>query len=65
MNGASPSLLRALRGPIMMTVLGSLLALDHFTQYSFGRTWPVLLIVMGLMTLAERMARPQSPMGGN
>jgi hypothetical protein len=49
----------------MMTALGSLLALDHFTQYSFGRTWPVLLIVMGLMTLAERMARPQTPMGGN
>jgi uncharacterized protein YaaW (UPF0174 family) len=44
----------AIRGPIIMIVLGVLLAIDQSGTYSFGRTWPVLLIVFGLFKLAER-----------
>ena len=71
MNSNSADLIRALRGPVLMMTLGGILALDHFTQYGFGNTWPVLLIVLGIMILLERMARPGSnagplaPMGGN
>ena len=50
-------LLRALTGPLMLTTLGSLLALDHMSVYSFGRTWPVLLIVLGICKLAGRGPR--------
>jgi hypothetical protein len=48
------SLLRAIRGPVMMITLGVLLEIDHLDKLSFGRTWPVLLIVFGLFKLAER-----------
>jgi hypothetical protein len=44
----------AVRGPILMITLGVLLAIDQNGPVSFGRTWPVLLIVFGLFKLAER-----------
>jgi hypothetical protein len=44
----------AIRGPITLITLGTLFAMDHFTPYGFGRTWPVLLIVIGLMSLLGR-----------
>ncbi|HWZ33886.1 MAG TPA: DUF5668 domain-containing protein [Bryobacteraceae bacterium] len=48
------SFLCAIRGPILMITLGVLLAVDQLGSFSFGRTWPVLLIVFGLFKLAER-----------
>lgn len=56
MNGASGNLLRAIRGPVMLITLGSLFALDYFGPYRFWRTWPLLLIVFGVMKLLERLA---------
>lgn len=52
-------LIRALRGPVTLVTVGVLFAADHFTRYSFGQTWPVLLIVFGVMTLLGRETRPQ------
>jgi hypothetical protein len=37
----------------LLTTLGILLAIDHLGRLSFGRTWPVLLIVFGICRLAE------------
>jgi hypothetical protein len=52
MNG---SLICAIQGPVMMLTLGILLAVDQTgTAFTFGRTWPVLLIVFGLFKLAQR-----------
>jgi hypothetical protein len=54
-------LIQAIRGPIMMITLGVLVALQYFEGISFtGRTWPVLLIVFGILKLLERSARPQA-----
>lgn len=44
----------AIRGPIMLITLGVLLSIDHFGAMSFSRTWPALLIVFGILKLAER-----------
>jgi hypothetical protein len=69
MNNAN--LIQAVRGPLMMITLGVLLAIDHFGQYSFGRTWPLLVIVFGVLKLAERAvvpppeAYPPNTPGGN
>ncbi len=41
------ALIRALSGPLLLITLGVLLAIDHLGRVSFGRTWPVLLIVFG------------------
>ena len=53
---AQPSLLRAIRGPVLLIVVGVLFAIDYFGSFSFSRTWPVLLITFGLFKLAEWMA---------
>jgi hypothetical protein len=53
MNGTSRSLLRSIRGPIVLITLGALFLLDYSGGVSFGRTWPVLLIVLGVLKLAE------------
>ena len=57
-------LVRAVRGPILLITIGTLFALDHFTQYGFYQTWPVILVVVGLLTLAGRATRSGPTPGG-
>lgn len=51
MNEQSQYLIRAVRGPITLITIGVLFTIDRFTQYHFSQTWPVLLIVLGLLQL--------------
>ncbi len=55
-NNSAQSLVAAVRGPVMLITLGTIMAVDHFGPYDFWRTWPVLLIVLGLFKLLERVA---------
>jgi Domain of unknown function (DUF5668) len=67
MAGIRPrSVVRAVRGPITLITLGVLFALNNFTQYRFEQTWPVLLIVFGLLSLVRRGFEPppEAPPGG-
>lgn len=57
MNGIDLSLVRAIRGPVTLMTVGTLFAIDHFTRFSFHQTWPVLLIVFGLLSLLGRSDR--------
>jgi hypothetical protein len=57
-------LVRAVRGPIILITIGTLFALDHMTPYGFQQTWPVILIVVGLLTLVGRTTRSGPPAGG-
>jgi hypothetical protein len=41
--------------------VGVLFALNNFTPYRFEQTWPVLLIVFGLLSLARRSFDPPAP----
>jgi len=54
MNGSPPTMVRAIRGPVTLITLGVLFALNNFTQYGFSETWPVLLIVFGVLSLLCR-----------
>lgn len=47
------ALLRSLRGPVMVIVVGILFLIDQAGGAGFGKTWPVLLIAMGLLRLGE------------
>jgi hypothetical protein len=53
--------IRAIRGPILLMVLGALILIDHRGDVSFWRTWPLLLITGGLLVLAERAAIRENP----
>ena len=57
MNGNQPTLMRAIRGPIMLITIGTLFALDHMTEFAIWRTWPALLIVLGLLSLGDRFTK--------
>ncbi len=61
MNGNERSLVRAIRGPVTLITLGILFALNNFTPYGFSQTWPVLLIVFGLLSLLRRGVEPAPP----
>jgi hypothetical protein len=51
MNEQSTYLLQAVRGPIMLITIGVLFAFDRFTDFRFSQTWPVLLIMGGVLRL--------------
>ena len=53
--------IRSLRGPVTLITLGTLFALQNFTSYGFEQTWPVLLIVFGLLSLLGRTVAAQPP----
>ncbi len=62
-------LARAVRGPLMLIALGVLLTLHRFQDIRFSKTWPALLILLGVMKLVERAAlragQNSSPTAGN
>lgn len=58
MSGNEVSLVRAIRGPVTLITVGALFALNNFTPYEFNRTWPILLIVFGLLSLLRRGTEP-------
>ncbi len=49
------ALLRAIRGPIMLVSLGALFAWDHSGGLAFSRSFPILLVVYGILKLLERL----------
>lgn len=56
------TLLQAVRGPLMMVTLGVLLTMDSMGGFNINHTWPVLLIVYGILRLLERMEGTPSVM---
>src|SRR5438477_13199233 len=61
MNDRACATVRAIRGPITLITVGVLFALNNFTPYGFDKTWPVLLIVFGLLSLLRRGVEPAPP----
>ena len=57
MSSSERPLVCAIRGPIMLIAVGTLFAFAQFTSYGIHRTWPVLLIVLGLLKLMDRVGR--------
>ncbi|HEY0704695.1 MAG TPA: hypothetical protein VGD60_18115 [Candidatus Acidoferrales bacterium] len=49
--------IRALFGPVMIITVGVLFLIAQYSNsYGFGQLWPFLLIVAGIMKVAEAMA---------
>jgi len=53
--------LRRMRGPIMLLVFGITAILDEYTGIHYSRSWPLYIIVWGLMKLAENAILAQNP----
>lgn len=62
MNSRGALYAQAIRGPILLITIGVLFALQQAGVLPFSRTWPLLIIVIGLVKLIERMfIRPTAP----
>ena len=61
MSDYNGSVVRAIRGPVCLITIGALFALNNFTRYRFDQTWPVILIVFGLLSLLRRGVETSAP----
>jgi hypothetical protein len=48
--------IHSLFGPVMIITVGVLFLMAQYSRWSFGELWPFLLIVAGIMKVAEAMA---------
>ncbi|HVW78029.1 MAG TPA: hypothetical protein VHB45_10490 [Alloacidobacterium sp.] len=48
--------LHRIQGPVMILTVGIAALLDQWHILSFGRSWPLYLIVLGVLKLAQRAA---------
>ena len=53
--------MQAVRGPILLITIGVLFAMHQAGVLGFSRTWPLIIIVIGLLKLIERLVIPQIP----
>ena len=58
MNTRRSVFLQSIRGPVLLITLGVLFAIHQAGILSFSRTWPLLIIVIGIMKLLERSSGP-------
>jgi len=54
---------RRLMGPAMLVTLGVLFLLDSVSRVSFGRTWPAILLVVGVVKLIQSNASTAGHVG--
>jgi hypothetical protein len=57
-------LIRRLRGPAFLLLVGVTALLNQWDILSFGRSWPLYLILAGILGLAERAALSQANLEG-
>jgi hypothetical protein len=55
--------LHRIRGPVMILVFGITALLNQWGVLSFGESWPLYLIALGILQLAERAAWSQIQQG--
>ena len=58
MNSRTALYVQAIRGPVLLVTAGVLFAIHQAGVLSFSRTWPLLIIVIGIMKLLERAWAP-------
>lgn len=57
-------LIRRARGPVYILTAGILGMFAEWTPFGWGRTWPVWIIVTGLLMFAEHSARASAMADG-
>jgi len=55
---------RRIMGPAMMMTIGSLFLLENLHVANFGRTWPVILLVVGAVKLLQGSASTEGHIAG-
>jgi hypothetical protein len=61
MNNRAALFAQAIRGPILLITIGVLFAMHQAGVLHFSRTWPLIIIVIGILKLVERLVIPPHP----
>jgi LiaI-LiaF-like transmembrane region len=61
MNSRGAMFAQAARGPVLLITIGVLFALEQSRVLAFSRSWPLLIIVIGVMKLIERLLLGNTP----
>ncbi|HLH01732.1 MAG TPA: DUF5668 domain-containing protein [Bryobacteraceae bacterium] len=61
MNSRAGMFVQAARGPVLLILVGVLFALQQAGVLDFMRSWPLLIIAIGVMKLIERMVAAPVP----
>jgi hypothetical protein len=48
--------IQSLTGPVMLITIGGIFLAGEYTPYGFVQLWPILLVVPGLLLLAQSAA---------
>jgi hypothetical protein len=48
--------IRGLMGPVMLIAIGGIFLTGEYTPYGFVQLWPILLVIPGLLLLAQSAA---------
>ncbi len=48
--------IRGLTGPVMLIAIGGIFLAGEYTPYGFTTLWPILLVVPGILLLAQSAA---------
>jgi hypothetical protein len=61
MNNRGAMFAQAARGPVLLITIGVLFALEQADVLPFSRSWPLLIIMIGVMKLIERLLLGPQP----
>ncbi|HTV59136.1 MAG TPA: DUF5668 domain-containing protein [Verrucomicrobiae bacterium] len=51
--------MRGLMGPLMLITVGLIFLIGEYSRFDFGYLWPLLLIVPGIIMVAQALASKQ------
>jgi hypothetical protein len=54
---------KGLVGPVMVIAVGVVFLAAEYSRYSFADLWPILLIVLGVLLVAQALAPKQGHIG--
>jgi Domain of unknown function (DUF5668) len=54
--GCASCRMRSLMAPILLITVGVIFLCGQYTRYGFGDLWPVILVVAGVVMIAQNMA---------
>lgn len=54
---------RGLMGPVVLITIGALFLVGQYSRYGFFDLWPILLIVIGLVLVAQALVSREGHIG--
>ena len=52
----APCRIRSFTGPVVLIAIGAMFLAGEYTRYGFTTLWPALLVIVGVMLLAQSAA---------